>query len=104
MTTGSPADGPCVPAFWQGSFSLAQDHAPETPTLAKLMPCRSGKGRWAGGGWGDLEKHPAAVFFEGKLFSVKFMTSSSNISSHKAALMMVFNLDSPFHLSNFEVK
>lgn len=66
MTTGSPADGPCVPAFWSGSDSLAKDHTPETPDTDKADALQGW--RRAGGqvGKGALKKHPAAVFLDGK--------------------------------------
>lgn len=66
MTTGSPADGPCVPALWSGSDSLAKDHTTETPDTDKADTLQGE--RRAGGQVGKEapKKHPAAVFLDGK--------------------------------------
>lgn len=87
MTTGIPADGPCVPALEGQQQPCSGPHSRNSYT-GEAGALQSWEGRGAGGGEG-LEEHPAAVFLEGKLFSLRFMTHSSNISSRKASNRIV---------------
>lgn len=54
-------------------------------TRARLAPYRDGGGQVGRRGTEGLEKHLAAVFWEGELFSLSFTTHSADISSHKAS-------------------
>lgn len=83
-TSGSPADGPCVPAPQSSSTSLAEDHVPGTGKAGTPQ-----SGVEAGGqapGKQGLEKRRLLYFWKGgQHFSLSIMTSSSNISSQKAS-------------------